>query len=98
MPYVFSVWAGTQSAKKKQHTPYKTQAFELRYEGRIIEATVSHRKIASNIHRLGPKDTQQVANELKNNKAPSSAAPHRRRRFALPPVVIVCQFICQFCV
>ena len=44
-------------------------------------------KVASNIHRLGPKNTQKVANELKNNKAPPSAAP---------PVGIVFQFIGNF--
>ena len=53
-------------------------------------------KVASNIHRLGPKNTQKVANELKNNKAPPSAAPHRGRRFAPPPVGIVFQFIGNF--
>ena len=53
-------------------------------------------KVASNIHRLGPKNTQKVANELKNNT-------HRGRREAPPPVgrrrrrrLIVFQFIGNF--
>ena len=58
-------------------------------------------KVASNIHRLGPKNTQKVANELINDKAPPSVAPHRGRRFAPPTVGIVFQFIgnllCIFC-
>ena len=46
-------------------------------------------QVVSNIHSLGPKNTQKVADELKNYT-------HRGRRFALPPVCIVFHFIGNF--
>ena len=45
-------------------------------------------KVASNTHRLGPKSTQKVATELKNNTTVGGAS----RR----PIVF--QLICSFCV
>ena len=57
-------------------------------EGGIIEARVSHRKSSQQHTQAGPKKYTKIANELKNNRAPPSAAPHRGRRFAPPPVVL----------
>ena len=57
-------------------------------EDGIIEARVSHRKSSQQHIQAGPKKIHKIANELKNNRAPPSA----------PPVGIVFQFICNFCV
>ena len=57
-------------------------------EDGIIEARVSHRKSSQQHIQAGPKKYTKIANELKNHRAPPSAAPHRGRRFAPPPVVL----------
>ena len=58
-------------------------------EDGIIEARVSHRKSSEQHTQAGPKKYSKIANELKNNRARPSAAPHRGRRFVPPPVGIV---------
>ena len=57
-------------------------------EGGMIEAIVSHRKSSQQHTQAGPKKYTKIAKELKNNRAPPSAVPHRERHFAPPPVVI----------
>ena len=62
-------WQDTAVLQKFRATFIEIQRAEL------LKQECHTGKVASNIHRLGPKNTQKVANELKNNT-------HRGRREA----------------